>query len=183
MRHTALLLAACFTAGAAAQPAKAPSTNPQRAQVEVAFTPGDEVDRLIADRIARARASVQVQAYLFTNKRIATALAGAATRGLAVEVIGDAQQYENGGLPLLASLMKAGAAVYLDATLAASHNKVVIVDGATPAALVVTGSYNFTQAAQSKNAENIVVLSANRAITDRFVANFERSRARSSRLQ
>jgi phosphatidylserine/phosphatidylglycerophosphate/cardiolipin synthase-like enzyme len=179
----ALVLAACCVAGAAAQPAKAPTPSVQRAQVEVAFTPGDEVDRLIAERIARAKTSVQVQAYLFTNKRIASALANAVRRGLAVEVIGDAQQYENGGLPVLASLLKAGAAVYLDATLAASHNKVVIVDGASATALVVTGSYNFTQAAQSRNAENIVVLSANRALTDRFVANFERSRARSSRLQ
>ena len=183
MRVTALVLAACCVAGAAAQPAKPPPANAQRAQVEVAFTPGDEVDRMIADRIARAKTSVQVQAYLFTNRRIANALTAVAKRGLAVEVIGDAQQYENGGLPVLAALMRAGATVYLDATLAASHNKVVIVDGATPAALVVTGSYNFTQAAQSKNAENIVVLSGNRAITDRFTANFERSRSRSSRLQ
>lgn len=170
-------------AGAAEPPAREPATSAQRAQVEVAFTPGDEVDRIIADRIARAKKSVQVQAYLFTNRRIAAALAAAARRGLAVEVIGDAQQFENGGLPVLGTLMKAGAIAYLDASQAASHNKVVIVDGATPSALVVTGSYNFTQAAQSKNAENIVVLSGNRAITDRFVANFERSRARSSRLQ
>lgn len=183
MRLAVLLCAAGIGAVAAASPVPAPQPRAQRAQVEVAFTPGDEIDALIADRIAQARVAVQVQAYLFTNRRIAAALAAAARRKVAVEVIGDAQQYENGGLPVLAALMKAGASIYLDSALAASHNKVVIVDGGSPAALVITGSYNFTQAAQSKNAENVVVLSGNRAITDRFVANFQRSRARSSRLQ
>jgi phosphatidylserine/phosphatidylglycerophosphate/cardiolipin synthase-like enzyme len=41
------------------------------------------------------------------------------------------------------------------------------------------GSYNFTQAAQSKNAEN-VVLSGNRRVTDRFVGNFELQRGQST---
>jgi Phosphatidylserine/phosphatidylglycerophosphate/cardiolipin synthases and related enzymes len=61
----------------------------------------------------------------------------------------------------------------VNASHAASHNKIVIVDGGHPGAAVITGSYNFTQAAQSKNAENVVVLSGNRRITDRFVENFE----------
>lgn len=55
----------------------------------------------------------------------------------------------------------------------------MIVDGGRPAATVITGSYNFTQAAQSKNAENVVVLSGNRRLTDRFVANFEYHREQS----
>ena len=47
-------------------------------------------------------------------------------------------------------------------------------------ATVITGSYNFTQAAQARNAENVVVISGNRAITDRFVANFELHRSQST---
>jgi phosphatidylserine/phosphatidylglycerophosphate/cardiolipin synthase-like enzyme len=42
------------------------------------------------------------------------------------------------------------------------------------------GSYNFTQAAQSKNAENVVVISGNRRVTDRFVGNFELQRGQST---
>ena len=57
--------------------------------------------------------------------------------------------------------------------------KIVIIDGDSPAAAVITGSYNFTHAAQAKNAENVVVLSGNRALTDRFVENFARQRNRS----
>jgi phosphatidylserine/phosphatidylglycerophosphate/cardiolipin synthase-like enzyme len=110
---------------------------------------------------------------------VATALVGALRRGVAVDVIGDATQQESGGLPVLARLRKAGARVYLDGELAASHNKIVIVDAGTPRATVITGSYNFTHAAQARNAENVVLISGSRAITDRYAANFETQRSRS----
>ena len=150
------------------------------ARVEAAFTPGDDVAGLIARRIALARESVQVQAYLFTDRVIARALFAALRRGVAVEVIGDAAQHESGGLPWLEPLQRAGARVYLEAGHAASHNKIVIVDARSDHAAVITGSYNFTQAAQSKNAENVVVLSGNRRITDRFADNFEYHRSQST---
>jgi phosphatidylserine/phosphatidylglycerophosphate/cardiolipin synthase-like enzyme len=145
--------------------------------IEAAFTPGDDVSALIVRRIAKARASVQVQAYLFTDRKLAQALLAAMKRGVEVEIVGDAAQYEAGGLPSLGALHRAGARVFLDASHAAAHNKIVIVDAASDAATVITGSYNFTQAAQSKNAENVVVISGNRAVTDRFLANFEYHRA------
>jgi phosphatidylserine/phosphatidylglycerophosphate/cardiolipin synthase-like enzyme len=177
----ALLLSAALGALlAAGNPAIAKTAATDTAKVEVAFTPGDDIAGLIVKRIERAKATVQVQAYLFTDRRIANALLGARKRGVEVEVIGDAAQHQSGGLPHLRALDRAGARVYLNDTLAASHNKIVIVDGRLPAATVVTGSYNFTQAAQSKNAENVVVLSGNRAVTDRFVENFETHRRQST---
>ena len=156
----ALLLCAALVTSAAAT------------EVQVAFTPGDDIETLIAGRIQLARSSVHVQAYLFTNRRIATSLVAALRRGVEVEVIGDAAQHEAGGLPVLGRLRRAGARIYLNDTLAASHNKIVIVDGESERATVITGSYNFTQAAQSRNAENVVVISGNRAIAGRFVRNF-----------
>jgi len=146
------------------------------AKVEAAFTPGDDISDLIAQRIARSRESVRMQAYLFTDRHIAGALYAAMRRGVKVEIVADAAQQQAGGLPLLEPLHRAGARVYLNTSHAASHNKIVIVDGTT----VITGSYNFTQAAQSRNAENVVVISGNRAITGRFVDNFEYHRSQSS---
>lgn len=157
-------------------PAHARGDAGQLARIEAAFTPGDDIAGLIASHIGRARSSIHVQAYLFTNRRIAKALLAAMRRGVEVEVVGDAAQQRSGGLPLLRSLRRAGARVYLNDTLAASHNKIVIVDGGAPQATVITGSFNFTQAAQSKNAENVVVISGNRRVTDRFVANFRSHR-------
>lgn len=170
-------------AAAAAGPAPRPQAAPASPRVEAYFTPGEDVDRVIAARIAGARSSVQVEAYLFTNRRIAAALAKAAQRGLLVELIGDAKQHEAGGLPVLGQLGRAGVHIWLQGEHAAFHNKVVLIDAQTPLPVVITGSYNFTQAAQAKNAENIVVISGERRIAERYARDFERHRAGASRLQ
>ena len=177
-----LLLSAAICVGVSAaicvQPVYARAEH--KADVEVAFTPADDVAGMIVERIGRARQSVRMQAYLFTDRRIANALLAARKRGVEVEVIGDAAQQESGGLPHLKALARAGARVYLNASHAAAHDKIVIIDGDSAAAAVITGSYNFTHAAQAKNAENVVVISGNRAVTDRFVENFARHRERSA---
>ncbi|MEO5694620.1 MAG: phospholipase D-like domain-containing protein [Usitatibacter sp.] len=157
-----------------------PAVAAQQAEIEVAFTPGDDIAALLVKRIGEAKETVQVQAYLFTDRRIANALVAARKRGLEVEFIGDAKQNQTGGLMHLKALRRAGVNVYLNAGFASSHNKVLILDGATENAAVVTGSYNFTHAAQSRNAENVVVISGNHLVTDRFVANFEKHRSQST---
>jgi phosphatidylserine/phosphatidylglycerophosphate/cardiolipin synthase-like enzyme len=178
----ALLLGLALAADAAGPaPRGAPSSH--AARVEAYFTPGDDVARVIVERIAAARHTVQVQAYLFTHRRIAAALAQAARRGVAVDLVGDARQQEAGGLPVLKSLDRAGVRIWLTAEYAAFHGKTVLVDAATPSAVVITGSYNFTQAAQERNAENVVVISGSPGIAERFSRDFERHRARASRLQ
>jgi len=166
--------------GASGAFALAPPEKAAVARVEVAFTPGDDISGMIVQRIEGAKSRVQVQAYLFTDRRIANALLAARKRGVEVEVVGDAAQHQAGGLPHLKALDRAGARIFLNDTLAASHNKIVIVDGGSDAATVITGSYNFTAAAQSRNAENVVVISGNRTVTDRFVRNFEQHRRQSS---
>jgi phosphatidylserine/phosphatidylglycerophosphate/cardiolipin synthase-like enzyme len=42
----------------------------------------------------------------------------------------------------------------IDTNHAISHNKVMVIDGE----LVLTGSFNFTKAAQEKNAENLLII-------------------------
>lgn len=179
---TRVLLRFICVASAAICVPLAPSfarSDPALAHVEVAFTPGDDVAGLIVERIGRAKRTVQMQAYLFTDRRVANALLAAMKRGVEVEVIGDAAQSDAGGLPHLKALHRAGARVYLNDAYAAAHDKVLILDAGLPAAAVITGSYNFTQAAQLRNAENVVVLSGNAALTRRFVDNFASHRNRS----
>ena len=184
--RAALLVLAFAGAAHAASPSPAPVPSAERAapdaRVESYFTPGDPVDRVVASRIDSARRTVHVAAYLFTNRRIAAALARAAKRGVAVELVADASQYASGGLPRLRDLDRAGVRIWLREGLAAFHHKVVVVDAASPSAVVMTGSFNFTQAAQDRNAENLVVIES-RSVAARFLADFERHRAASSRLQ
>ena len=179
----ALLAFVLPLAAAAALAAPAPEPGAQSPSVRAFFTPGDDVVKVIVGRIGAAGTSVQVAAYLFTNRRLSVALAKAARRGVRVEIVGDAGRYEFGGLPVLRELERAGARVYLRGGLAAFHHKIVIIDGESPAPVVITGSFNFTQAAQASNAENIVVISGDRALAMRFVREFERHRDASSRIQ
>jgi phosphatidylserine/phosphatidylglycerophosphate/cardiolipin synthase-like enzyme len=51
-------------------------------------------------------------------------------------------------------LANQGVPTMIDAQHAISHNKVMIIDGET----VLTGSFNFTKAAQEKNAENLLII-------------------------
>ena len=43
---------------------------------------------------------------------------------------------------------------FIDDAHAIAHNKVMIIDGK----IVITGSFNFTKAAETKNAENLLIL-------------------------
>ena len=62
--------------------------------------------------------------------------------------------------------------------MAIAHSKVMIIDCAT----VVTGSFNFTAAAQNHNAENLLVLD-DPALAAQYKANWERHRAVSGPYQ
>jgi phosphatidylserine/phosphatidylglycerophosphate/cardiolipin synthase-like enzyme len=54
-------------------------------------------------------------------------------------------------------LANTGIPVLIDRQHAIAHNKVMVIDGSS----VVTGSFNFTRAAEENNAENVLVLSGN----------------------
>ena len=164
----------CVSLGLPAHARATPAT------VEAAFTPADDIAGLIVRRIAAARASVRMQAYLFTDRRIANALLAARRRGVEVEIIGDAAQHAAGGLPFLAALHRAGARIHLASRYAAMHNKIVIVDGEHAGAAVITGSYNFTPSARWRNAENVVVLSGSPTLAAGYVAHFEEQRGQST---
>jgi phosphatidylserine/phosphatidylglycerophosphate/cardiolipin synthase-like enzyme len=51
-------------------------------------------------------------------------------------------------------LANPGVPTMIDAEHVISHNKVMIIDGE----IVITGRFNFTKAAQEKNAENLLII-------------------------
>lgn len=100
-----------------------------------------------------ARRRVLVQAYSFTSEPIAQALAQAAGRGVEVDILVDTSQ-QTAQHTAADELVAAGVPVRLDAAHAIAHNKIMIVDGET----VITGSFNFTDAAEKRNAENLLII-------------------------
>lgn len=171
----ALLLAAVL-AGPPAQAGEALSLQ-ARGEVLVAFTPGDDAAGLIIASLRAARRQVLVQAYAFTHRDIAQALVDAWRRGVDVRVIADRLQSERLETSVVDWLARQGVPVWLDGEHAAAHNKVMVIDAGGPASVVITGSYNFTHAAQHRNAENLLVLRGNDALAQAYAANWRRHHA------
>ncbi len=146
---------------------------------QVAFTPGDDAASLVIEALRGARRQVLVQAYSLTHKDIAQALVDARRRGIDVQIIADPVQHERGATSLVGWLGEQGMTLWLDAEHAAAHNKVMIIDNGTADASVITGSFNFTHAAQYRNAENLLLLRGNRALAEAYAANWRRHRIHS----
>ncbi len=133
----------------------------------VCFTPGQPCAALIADTIRAARSEVLLQAFGFTNAMVIDALSDAQRRGVAVTVLLD-RSVAREPSQRASDMVKRGVAAYIDDHVAIAHNKVVVIDGA----VVITGSFNFTQSAQSRNAENLLVI-RNPQIAGAYRENFK----------
>jgi len=134
--------------------------------VTVHFSPRGGTRAAIIDCIDQASASVKVAMYSFTDSLLADALARAQQRGVTVEVVLDSgQQTARGGQAK--RLSDAGVPVRFDTRSGLLHHKFAVVDGET----VITGSHNWTESAEVRNAENIVVMRDSR-LADTFAATF-----------
>ena len=172
--RTLVVALALSVAPAADADAPTPRRYAAAGTVEIAFTPGDAVDNLIVAAIDRAQTEVLVHAYTFTHRKIAQALINARRRGVAVAVLADREQARAVPQNVLAQLASGGIEVWLDGNFAAAHNKVIVIDAGLPHATTITGSYNFTLAAQRSNAENIVVLHDNEPVARAYRDNWRR---------
>lgn len=136
-------------------PASFANTFAGNTDYSVCFTPGQNCENQIVSEIGKAKQSILVQAYSFTSAPILKALVEAKNRGIDVKVILDKSQYKKARDSSARFLNNNGIPVWVDAKPAIAHNKVMIIDNRT----VVTGSFNFTKAAQYKNAENLLIIS------------------------
>jgi phospholipase D len=125
----------------------------EQARLQVCFTPGQDCTTLVVEAIKKAQRLVQVQAYSFTSLPIADALIAAKARGVRVEVLMDKGQLKE-PYSQLRHLKEAGIPVAFDTVSGLAHNKVMILDNR----YVLTGSFNWTKAAQTRNAENILFI-------------------------
>jgi phosphatidylserine/phosphatidylglycerophosphate/cardiolipin synthase-like enzyme len=174
-----LLAVSSVLAGAPSATAVVPTPN---ASVRAVFTPGDDIAGEIIQAIRQARKQVLVQAFSFTHDEIARALIEASRRGVEVKLIADREQTEKMRRGQVTGIARAGVPVWLDSEHQGAHNKVMVIDAGRPNAQIITGSYNFTRAAQHKNAENVVFISGNEALVRQYVANWQRHQAHSQPL-
>jgi phosphatidylserine/phosphatidylglycerophosphate/cardiolipin synthase-like enzyme len=121
--------------------------------MQVFFSPKGGCTEAVVRELTAANDTILVQAYSFTSSPIAQALVDAHRRGVKVEVILDKSQRTEkySEADFLANM---GIPARIDARHAIAHNKVMIIDGRT----LITGSFNFTNAAEQHNAENLLVI-------------------------
>jgi phospholipase D len=119
----------------------------------VCFSPDKECQTQIINEISKAKTSIKVQAYIFTDKLIGGELIKAKKRGVNVLVILD-KINKDSTQSVRQILEKNDITVRLDCHSGIAHNKVMIIDDIT----VITGSYNFSDAAYKTNRENTLIL-------------------------
>lgn len=141
-----------------AQPLKTSSVS---ASVELCFTPGENCTERIVQKIAQTQKNIRIQAYSFTSAPIAQALVEAQKRGIDIKIILDDSQ-EKEKYSSLDFFLHSNISTAVDKAHAIAHNKIMILDEQS----VVTGSFNFTKAAEERNAENVVFLNDTKLAED-----------------
>lgn len=143
------------------------------AKISVCFTPAEQCESRIIDQIDRAKSSIRVQAYGFTSLPIIHAIQRAAGRGVEVlAILDNINERKYSGATLLEA---AGIPVWVDFEPAIAHNKIMVIDGR----LTIGGSYNYTAAAQKRNAENMT-FTESRELAREYLVNWD-SRLKMSR--
>ncbi len=145
------------------------SPKDSNSKIEVLFSPQGGCADAIVRAIEGAEKRIGVQAYFFTSGEIADALAAAAKRGVQVMVILDSSQRKIEYSPWR-DLKKAGVRVLFDKEHKTANNKIILIDDDT----VITGSYNYTKAAEKDNAENLLIIRGDAEVFDQFRRNFKK---------
>lgn len=147
---------------------------PSTGTTDVYFSPNGGATHAIVSEILAARQEIIVQAYSFTSKPIAKALLDAHKRGVRVDAILDKSQ-KSDNYSSATFLFNEGIAVLIDSRHAIAHNKIMIIDKS----VLITGSFNFTKAAEEKNAENLLIMKGNPKLIERYLMNYEEHKGHS----
>lgn len=144
-----------------------PHSAPADGTIEVAFSPKAGATELVVKVISTAKKSIRVAAYSFTSKPIAQALVDAHKRGIDVRVVVDKSQ-KSERYTSATFLANMGIPVRVDSMHAIQHNKFMVVDGIH----VQNGSFNYTAAAEQRNAENALVIWNNPKLAATYADNW-----------
>jgi phosphatidylserine/phosphatidylglycerophosphate/cardiolipin synthase-like enzyme len=145
--------------------------------VQVYFSPNGGCTESIVKEIDAAKSEILVQAYSFTSSPIAKALTDAFKRGVNVEAILDKSQRKE-KYTAATFLANAGIPTFIDDKHAIAHNKIIIIDRE----IVITGSFNFTKAAEEKNAENLLILKS-KELAKEYMDNWYKHKEHSERYE
>ncbi len=141
--------------------------------IDVFFSPKGGCTEAVIEEVNKAQKEIELQAYSFTSQSIVQAVINAHHRGVNVTIVLDKSNLKD------RSDVEVVAAdqipTYIDSEHAIAHNKIILIDGQT----IITGSFNFTQAAEHSNAENLLVLHNRPQLYAAYHNNFLRHKGHS----
>jgi phosphatidylserine/phosphatidylglycerophosphate/cardiolipin synthase-like enzyme len=125
----------------------------RQVEIENYFAPEDQASAQIIAEIQGAQSRIRFMAFIFTSDEIADAMLEQARAGIVVQGViedrnteRDYSQYDR--------LRREIHDVLPDGNPYIMHHKVIIIDDET----VILGSYNFTNSAEDKNDENVLII-------------------------
>ena len=151
------------------------------------FSPDNDIQNILINIINQEQEGILLAIYCFTQKETANALINAYKRGVKVEVVSDREFAVNRSskIPYLANQKIPVWVFQNDSNLMYTplmHNKFIIFKkNFENKSLIWTGSYNFTQGANLRNQENVVILD-NREIIEKFTEQFAILKSRSLQI-
>jgi phosphatidylserine/phosphatidylglycerophosphate/cardiolipin synthase-like enzyme len=110
---------------------------------------------LIVYWIGQANSTIHILMYSITLAEITQALTQAAARGVDVKIVMDSTQAQS-EYSQYSKLTAAGMNVRLSHGAYEMHDKIAVIDGH----IIITGSFNWTQDANSNNDENLLILNS-----------------------
>ncbi len=137
--------------------------------LEVYFSPDDGVLAQIVPLLQGAQESIDILAFSLTSDELADVLLQKSSQGVDVRAVFDDEQVDSNIGGKYQVLQDAGLDVRRDTLDGFMHHKVIVVDNQ----VVLFGSYNFSNNAEYKNDENVVIVYDPHLAGD-FIREFER---------
>lgn len=138
-------------------------------QISTYFSPKNETIPPLLTEIQSAKKSIHFMAFSFTHDALGDAMRDRYESGIEVHGVFEKRQ-DDGRYSEFNGMKKAGLPVVLDKNNGAMHHKVIVIDGET----VITGSYNFSKNAETRNRENFLIIKGNRKIAGAYLREFDR---------
>jgi len=119
---------------------------------KIYFSPGTDCLNAIIDAMRNARKTAKICVFTISDNRIGNAIIDMQMNGVDIQIISDNDKRFDKGNDI-DYLFDKGIDIKLDTTSAHMHHKFAIFDDE----VTITGSYNWTRSAETRNFENILV--------------------------
>ena len=138
-------------------------------RIDTYFSPDDGVIHALVELLNNAQESIHFLAFSFTSNDLGDIIREKEEAGLTIAGVMDEEQILSNQGTEFDPFKQARLDVRIDGIPGQMHHKVFIVDEE----IVVIGSYNFSQNAEVRNDENIIIV-YNPVIAEQFVMEFKR---------